>query len=56
VIQSTKKLSRHTGYSSRLPTKIADLARLCANDGEAPFDAPLHTGARRFYRERGFLK
>jgi TRAP-type uncharacterized transport system substrate-binding protein len=36
--------------------KPLDLAQLCANDEEAPFDAPLHAGARRFYRERGFLK
>jgi TRAP-type uncharacterized transport system substrate-binding protein len=33
--------------------KIADL---CANDDEAPFDVPLHPGARKFYRERGYLK
>ena len=32
------------------------LKQLCANDDEAPFDAPLHAGARRFYRERGLLK
>ena len=42
-----------------LPTdnyKPLDIAQLCANDEEAPFDAPLHPGAKRFYRERGFLK
>jgi NMT1-like family len=33
-----------------------DIAQLCANDDEAPLDAPLHPGAKRFYRERGFLK
>jgi len=32
------------------------IAQLCANDDEAPFDIPLHPGAKRFYRERGFLK
>jgi len=32
------------------------MAQLCANDGEAPYDVPLHPGARRFYRERGYLK
>jgi hypothetical protein len=36
--------------------KPLDMAQLCANDEEAPFDAPLHPGAKRFYRERGFLK
>jgi uncharacterized protein len=36
--------------------KPLDIAQLCANDEEAPFDAPLHPGAARFYRERGFLK
>ena len=36
--------------------KSLDLAQLCANDEEAPYDAPLHPGARKFYRERGYLK
>jgi hypothetical protein len=36
--------------------KPLDIAQLCANDEEAPLDAPLHPGAKRFYRERGFLK
>ena len=29
---------------------------LCSNDDEAPFDVPLHPGAKRFYRDRGYLK
>jgi TRAP-type uncharacterized transport system substrate-binding protein len=33
-----------------------DTAQLCANDEEAPYNVPLHPGARRFYRERGYLK
>lgn len=33
-----------------------NIARLCANDDEAPYDVPLHPGAERFYRERGYLK
>jgi TRAP-type uncharacterized transport system substrate-binding protein len=36
--------------------KPLSMAQLCANDGEAPYDVPLHRGARRFYRERGYLK
>jgi TRAP-type uncharacterized transport system substrate-binding protein len=36
--------------------KPIDMAQLCANDEEAPYDVPLHPGARRFYRERGYLK
>lgn len=32
------------------------MKQLCANDGEAPFNIPMHPGARRFYRERGYLK
>ncbi|MEE9569757.1 MAG: TAXI family TRAP transporter solute-binding subunit [Candidatus Binatia bacterium] len=36
--------------------KPLDMAQLCANDAEAPFDIPLHPGAERFYRERGYLK
>lgn len=36
--------------------KPLDMAQLCANDEEAPYDVPLHRGARRFYRERGFLE
>jgi Fe2+ transport system protein FeoA len=35
------------------PLRIADL---CANSEEAPCDVPLHPGAKRFYRERGYLK
>jgi hypothetical protein len=35
--------------------KPLDLAQLCANDAEAPYDVPLHPGARRFYQERGYL-
>jgi TRAP-type uncharacterized transport system substrate-binding protein len=36
--------------------KSLQMSQLCANDAEAPFDVPLHPGARRFYRERGYLK
>jgi TRAP-type uncharacterized transport system substrate-binding protein len=36
--------------------KPIKMAQLCANDAEAPCRVPLHPGARRFYRERGFLK
>jgi TRAP-type uncharacterized transport system substrate-binding protein len=36
--------------------KPLDIAQLCANDDEAPNDVPLHPGAKRFYRERGYLK
>jgi hypothetical protein len=33
-----------------------DIKQLCANDIEAPYDVPLHPGAKRFYRDRGYLK
>jgi TRAP-type uncharacterized transport system substrate-binding protein len=33
-----------------------DMAQLCANDHEAPCDVPLHPGAKRFYKEKGYLK
>jgi TRAP-type uncharacterized transport system substrate-binding protein len=36
--------------------KPLDIAQLCADDEEAPNDVPLHPGAARFYRERGYLK
>jgi TRAP-type uncharacterized transport system substrate-binding protein len=36
--------------------KPINMRQLCANDEEAPFNVPLHPGARRFYRERGYLK
>jgi TRAP-type uncharacterized transport system substrate-binding protein len=36
--------------------KPLDVAQLCANDEETPYDVPLHSGAKRFYRERGYLK
>ncbi len=42
-----------------LPTdnyKPLDVAQLCADDEETPRDVPLHPGAERFYRERGYLK
>lgn len=36
--------------------KPISMRQLCANEGEAPFNIPMHPGARRFYRERGYLK
>jgi len=33
-----------------------DMAQLCSPDEETPRGAPLHPGAARFYRERGYLK
>jgi TRAP-type uncharacterized transport system substrate-binding protein len=36
--------------------KPLNIAQLCANDEESPYDVPLHPGAARFYRERGYLK
>jgi len=36
--------------------KPLEVAQLCANDDIAPYDVPLHRGAKRFYRERGYLQ
>ena len=36
--------------------KPLEMAQLCANDEEAPYDVPLYPGAARFYRERGYFK
>jgi TRAP-type uncharacterized transport system substrate-binding protein len=36
--------------------KALEVAQLCANDEEAPCDVPLHPGAKRFYRDKGYLK
>jgi TRAP-type uncharacterized transport system substrate-binding protein len=36
--------------------KRIEMAQLCANNEEAPYSVPLHPGARRFYRDRGYLK
>ena len=36
--------------------KPLDIAQLCSNDEESPYDVPLHRAAARFYRERGYLK
>jgi len=36
--------------------KPLEIAQLFANDEEAPYDVPLHPGAERFYREKGYLK
>ena len=47
------------GRKALMPTdnfKPLDMAQLCANDPEAPFDVPLHPGAKRFYLEKGYLK
>ena len=33
-----------------------DLAQLCSSGAETPRGAPLHPGAERFYRERGYLR
>jgi hypothetical protein len=33
-----------------------DMVQLCTPDEETPRGAPLHPGAERFYRERGYLK
>jgi TRAP-type uncharacterized transport system substrate-binding protein len=33
-----------------------DIAQLCGNEEEAPRNVPLHPGAERFYREKGYLK
>jgi TRAP-type uncharacterized transport system substrate-binding protein len=36
--------------------KPLEMAQLCANDDEAPYDVPLHPGAKRFYQDKGLLK
>src|SRR5262245_3649146 len=36
--------------------KPLEMTQLFANDEEAPYDVPLHPGAERFYREKGYLK
>ncbi len=33
-----------------------NMEQLCANDDEAPYDVPLHRGAKRFYKECGYLR
>jgi uncharacterized protein len=33
-----------------------DMVQLCSPDEETPRGAPLHPGAERFYRERGYLR
>ncbi len=36
--------------------KPLDISQLCADNEETACDVPLHSGAQRFYRERGYLK
>ncbi|MDP2644692.1 MAG: TAXI family TRAP transporter solute-binding subunit [Desulfobacterales bacterium] len=36
--------------------KPLDMTELCNNGEETPYDVPLHPGAERFYREKGYLK
>lgn len=50
AIESRKQMIPTDNYK---PLRIA---QLCAGDAEAPYDAPFHAGAKRFYRERGYLK
>jgi TRAP-type uncharacterized transport system substrate-binding protein len=50
AIEARKELIPTDNY------KPLNVAQLCANDEEAPCDVPLHPGAARFYRERGYLK
>lgn len=50
AIEARKELMPTDNY------RPLDPAQLCANDEEAPCDVPLHPGAERFYRERGYLK
>jgi TRAP-type uncharacterized transport system substrate-binding protein len=33
-----------------------DMTQICSGDEETPIVAPLHPGAERFYRERGYLR
>ena len=48
AIESRKDLIPTDNY------KPLNIRQLCANDDQAPFDVPLHPGARQFYRERGY--
>lgn len=50
AIEARKELIPTDNY------KPLDIAQLCANDEEAPCDVPLHPGAERFYREKGYLR
>jgi uncharacterized protein len=50
AIEAKKKLIPSDNF------KPLNMAQLCANDAEAPYDVPLHPGAKRFYRARGYLK
>lgn len=50
AIEARKELIPTDNY------KPLEIAQLCANDEETPYDVPLHPGAKRFYRERGYLK
>jgi len=36
--------------------KPLDISQLCSDNEETACDVPLHSGAQRFYRERGYLK
>jgi len=36
--------------------KPVSMRQLCTNDAEAPFNVPLHPGARKFFKERSYLK
>jgi hypothetical protein len=42
-----------SGWPTYRQFQTVEMAQLCANDQEAPYDVPLHPGAKCFYLEKG---
>jgi TRAP-type uncharacterized transport system substrate-binding protein len=53
MCQALEEAGPRTVWDSETPVSLADV---CRNTDAAPFDIPLHPGAERYYRERGYLK
>jgi TRAP-type uncharacterized transport system substrate-binding protein len=53
MCQALEEAGGRMAWDSETPVSLADV---CRNTDAAPFDVPLHPGAERYYRERGYLK
>ncbi len=53
LVQALEQAGDRMVWDTEEPVTLADL---CRGTDAAPFDVPLHPGAERYYRERGYLK
>jgi TRAP-type uncharacterized transport system substrate-binding protein len=53
MCQALEEAGGRVVWDSETPVTLADV---CRDTEAAPFDVPLHPGAERYYRERGYLQ